>query len=54
MLRGVSGGRQEIKFANTCNTRLTLPILSKREDDLIVIQNVQFKYRQDLRHFCLL
>ena len=23
-------------------------------DDLIVIQNVEFEFRQDLRHYCLL
>ena len=33
-------------------SRSNLLILSKRDDDLIVIQNVQFEFRQVLRHYC--
>ena len=39
--RGISWGKQNIKFANARNrSRSTLFILSKRNDDLMVMQNV--------------
>ena len=34
------------KICQCKKSRLSLFILSKREDDLIVMQNVQFKFRQ--------
>ena len=40
MSRGIPGGKQVIKFTHTVS-RSTLFILSKRDDDLIVMQNVR-------------
>ena len=40
----------------TCfiHEKLILFILSKRKDDLIVMQNVRFEFRQNERHYCSL
>ena len=43
--------KQVIKFANTSDRGR---ILSKRDGDLIAIQNIQFEFRQDLRQLWLL
>ena len=50
MSRGISGGKQVIKFANTIDRSQVFFIPSKRDDDSIVIQNV---HEQDLRHYYL-
>jgi len=42
MARGISGGKQKIK-----KSRSTLFIVSKRNDDLMVMQNVRFEFRQN-------
>ena len=56
MSRGISGGgEQVIKFANTSNRSRVC--LSSQNDNTIIIlnsQNVQFKFRQVSRHYCLL
>ena len=53
--RGISRGKQVIKFANTSNCGwVCLFLLSKWEDHLMVMQNVQFKFWQNLCHYCLL
>ena len=53
--RGISRGKQVIKFANTSNCGwVCLFLLSKWEDGLMVMQNVQFKFWQNLCHYCLL
>ena len=40
--------KQVVKFANTSDRE------SKRDGDLIAIQNIQFEFRQDLRQLWLL
>ena len=52
MSRGISGGKQKIKFAKFEKSRSTLFILSKRNDDFfvkIVIQNLRLflEFRQN-------
>ena len=49
MLRGILGGKQNKKIVNTNKKRSSLFILSKRNDDLIVMQNAWFEFRQVLR-----
>ena len=41
------------KICQCQKSRTTLFILSKRNDDLIVKQNVRFEFRQNQRHYCL-
>ena len=55
MSRGISGGKQVTKVANTSN-RIRVYLLSQplRENDLIVVQNVQFESRQVVRHYYFL
>ena len=54
MSRGISGGKQNGKICQCKNSRSTLFILSKRNDDLIVMLNVRFEFRQNKRHYYLL
>ena len=42
MSRGISGGDQKVK-----KSRSTLFILSKRNEDLMVMENVRFEFRQN-------
>ena len=42
---GISGGKQKIKFANATN-RGRLCLFS-RNDDLMVMENVRFEFRQN-------
>ena len=42
MSRSISGGDQKVK-----KSRSTLFILSKRNDDLMVMENVRFEFRQN-------
>ena len=44
MSRGTSGGKQVIKFANTSNPGRVYLILSKQDDDFIVLQNVRIEF----------
>ena len=53
MSRGLSGGKQVIKFANTSN-RGRVFLFSQKERTVLDLKNVQFELRQVLRHHCLL
>ena len=53
MSRGISGGKQVIKFANTSN-RGRVCLSSQNDDTILNSQNVEFKFRQVSRHYCLL
>ena len=53
MSRGLSGGNQVIKFANTSNlSRVCL--FSQKEATILDLKNVQFEFRQVLSHHYLL
>ena len=54
MSRGISGGQTKDKICECEKSRSILFILSKRNDDLIVVQNVRFEFGQNLGHYCLL
>ena len=47
MSRSISGGKQKGKICQCKKSRSTLFIVSKRNDDLIVMQNVRFEFRQN-------
>ena len=48
MSRGISGGKQKVKFANERNRgRLCLFSLNDEKDVLIVMQIVRFEFRQN-------
>ena len=53
MSRGISGGKQVIKFANTSNQGRVCLFYQKQDDDFIVMENVHIEFWQDLRHYCL-
>ena len=42
MSRGISGGKQNMKFTNARNRGRNLFILSQRNDGLMVIENARF------------
>ena len=44
MSRGISGGKQVMKFANTSN-RNRVCLSSQNDDTILNSQNVQFKFR---------
>ena len=52
MSRGISRGKQVIKFTNTCN-RGRVCLFYQKDDDFIVMQNVYIEFWQGLRHYCL-
>ena len=47
MSRGISGGKQVIKFANTSN-RDRVCLSPENDKAILTLQNVQFKFRQVL------
>ena len=49
----ISGGKQAMKFGNTSNHRRVC-LFHQNEKTISVMQNVQFEFRQVLRHYCLL
>ena len=51
--RGISVGKQVIKFATTGN-RGRVCLSFKKNKAILNLQNVQFKFRQVPRHYCLL
>ena len=51
--RGVSEGKQVIKFATTSN-RGRVCLSFQNDKAILNLQNVQFKFRQVPRHDCLL
>ena len=53
MSPGISGGKQVIKFANTCNCG-GVCLFSQNERMMLVMQNVQLKFRLVLLHCCAL
>ena len=53
MSRGLSDGKQVIKFANTSN-RGRVFLFSQMERTILDLKNVQFELRQVLSHHCLL
>ena len=52
MSRGILGGKQVVKFANTSN-RGRVWLSSQNYKAILNLQNVQFNFRQVLRHYCL-
>ena len=52
--RGSFEGKQVIKFAITSNRGQVCLFHQKCNIIYIVMQNVHFGFRQDLRHYCLL
>ena len=54
MSRGISGGKQVTKLANTSNSIQVCSFISKRMNDLIVVQNIQFEFRQVVRPYYFL
>ena len=54
MSRGISGGKQVTKLANTSNSIRVCSFISRRQNDLIVVQNVQFEFRQVVRPYYFL
>ena len=53
MSRGILGGKQVLKFANTSN-RGRVCLSPQNDKSILNLQNVQFKFRQVLCHYCLL
>ena len=53
MSRGILGGKQVLKFANTRN-RGRVCLSAQNDKSILNLQNVQFKFRQVLCHYCLL
>ena len=53
MSRGISGGKQVTKLANTSNSIRVCSFISKRMSDLLVVQ-IQFKFRQVVRPYYFL
>ena len=49
----ISGGKQATTFGNTSNRRRVC-LFYQNEKTILVLQNVQFEFRQVLRHYCLL
>ena len=47
MSSGISGGKEKIKFADGGMREIAFAILSKRNDDLIAMQNARFDSRQN-------
>ena len=54
MSRGISGGKQVTKLANTSNRIRVCSFISKRINNLIVEQNIQFEFRQVVRPYYFL
>ena len=54
MSRSISGSKEKIQFANARNRGLLCLFSQKGDDDLIVMQNVRFEFRQNERHYCSL
>ena len=53
MSGGVLGGKQVLKFANT-SSRGRVSLSPLHDKAILNLQNVQFKFRQVLCHYCLL
>ena len=53
MSRGISAGKQGIKDANTSKCGRVC-LFSQNKTTILVMQNVQFEFRQFLHHYCLL
>ena len=53
MSRGIAGGKQVIKFANTSN-RGRVCLFSQIETTSLDLHNLQFEIRRVLRYFCWL
>ena len=53
MSRDFSGEKQAMKFGNTSNRRRVC-LFYQNEKTILIMQNVQFEFRQVLRHYCLL
>ena len=51
--RGISGGKQGLKFAYTSN-QSQFCSLFQNKNTILVLQNVWFEFPQVLRHYCLL
>ena len=49
---GGGGGGTSENIYQYRKSRSSLSILLKRDDDLIVMQNIAFEFRQVLRHYC--
>ena len=49
---GGGGGGTSENIYQYEKSRSSLSILLKRDDDLIVMQNIAFEFRQVLRHYC--
>ena len=54
MSRGISGGKEVTKLANTSNSFRVCSFISKRMNDLIVVQNIQFEFCQVVRPYYFL
>ena len=52
MPSGISRGGTSENIYQYGKSRSSLSILLKRDDDLIVMQNIAFEFRQVLRHYC--
>ena len=50
--RGGGGGLTSENIYQYGKSRSSLSFLLKRDDDLIVMQNIAFEFRQVLRHYC--
>ena len=53
MARGISGGKQVIKIADTSNHGRVC-LFSQNESTIFVVQNVQFEFSQVLHRYRLL
>ena len=53
MSRGISAGKQGTKEANTSKCDRVC-LFSQNKTTILVMQNVQFEFRQFLHHYCLL
>ena len=53
MSLGISGGKRVIEFANTSNRGRGF-LFSENKTTIFISQNLQFKFQNDLRQYCLL
>lgn len=51
MSRGISGGKQVIKYTNTSN-HYRVCSFSQNDAAILVVENTQFKFWQVLCHYC--